>query len=371
MGRALTIVASGLLALPGCSPDAPDSERIDTAHDMIVGGQFEEGWAGVGALVRTESEAGYQGVFCSATVIAPRWALTAAHCIRTEDFEPLPEEVQLYLGLDARPTASGDAPSAGALHRVGALISHPSYARGRDFDIGLVYLSDPASDVPAFQLRTIPLTNANIDADMLHVGFGVDDAVAITGSGLKRSTTLSLLGYEEGFFFSEPDGSGFCFGDSGGPAIIDAAGDEPRIAGVASRFEGEPPCIGGFSLSTRVDAHVDWLEATMAAPAPGCDTYEGRCACEGACQSDGTCDGSACADSIGAQAEDDGGCAVGPRLVVGERQGVWVLIALGLLLMRRRRKGGGRVPTPRKVVRLAGHVAARARLRRRRPPGAL
>lgn len=339
--RTRAMLTVGLVAAMGCTSETSPDEVLVTRGDEIVGGQPESRWSGIGALVRTTPEDGYRGVFCSATVIAPRWALTAAHCIRTEDFEPFPEEVQLYLGPDARPTANGDPPTTGSLHQAGGLVAHPSYARGRDFDVGLVYLAEPAEDRAAPPLSEAPLTNWSIDVDVLHVGYGVDDAEAVTGSGSKRSVVLPLTGYEDGFFFSEPDGRGFCFGDSGGPAILEAEGDEPRIAGIASRFEGEPSCVGGVALSTRVDANLDWIESTIAAPPPGCDTYEGRCRCEAACRSDGTCDVSACEAPADEGQFDEGGCAMtrycGPRSPMMP----WFIVLLGGMLARRRKRLGG------------------------------
>jgi len=80
---------------------------------------------------------------------------------------------------------------------------------------------------------------------------------------------------------------GTCFGDSGGPAIIDRGGTL-YVAGVTSFSDND--CVE-FGASTRVALYEAWIASQAVAPTPGngtssCNVAISTGACELSCSSD-------------------------------------------------------------------------------------
>jgi secreted trypsin-like serine protease len=71
--RTLWIAAFAGSLASGCM-----DEGIDSAEESVTGGQPEAGYPAVGYLLSLGAEG------CGATVIAPRLAVTAAHCLDTQ-----------------------------------------------------------------------------------------------------------------------------------------------------------------------------------------------------------------------------------------------------------------------------------------------
>ena len=192
------------------------------------------------------------GGLCSSTLISPRVAVTAAHCMLGSTVTSFQSE-------------AFQTP-------VVAQHLHPAYTGGvTQDDLALVLLRDPAPYAPAWLDRDA----ARVGLRVLAVGFG------ITGDGNKdagkrRSGTVKVerVGNVLGDMLSTlPDPSNICSGDSGG-ALLDGG----RLIAVTSGTA----VVDGIGCTeraffARIDRHYDFIAGqvqawgqALAAPAPGC-----------------------------------------------------------------------------------------------------
>jgi len=265
---------------------------IATQTAPIVNGSTETGYPAVGALT-FKSGFQYGGSFCTATLIAPSWVITAAHCL----VDANASETAFYVGNDARPLQNGAAPSNGAFYPAERFVVHPQYDADRlENDIALVKLSSNVSGVNPYSFNESNLGPYR-GQSALYVGFGVDDGLTERGGGLKRSTSMAISAIYTQSFLTAYAGSGTCFGDSGGPAFL-TIGGATKVVGLTSAGAG----CSGFncdpcktdSINTRTDAFGAWIRQQMGAPPPDCRQDTSICACASACGTTGSCNNAVC-----------------------------------------------------------------------------
>ncbi len=232
----------------------------DAVMPVIINGEVENG---LSAVISIGTDAlGDPISFCTASVIAPRVVLTAAHCTEFIPVELLTIAGRAFFGTDI------NAPT----HTLNfeAVYLHPAYvelANGGEqlpeYDLSVLILAEDAPVQPMWW-RTEAVTDADVGSPLLSVGFGLDER---NRSGVKRSAPLQLDGYDEQFVIvrnaSNAAGANICSGDSGGPQLIwDEQVDDWRQLAVHSW--GDTDCARR-SGSTRTDIAADWVRGIVQA----------------------------------------------------------------------------------------------------------
>lgn len=234
------------------------------------------------------SESDYPAVFgiyrgpsgqpdCLATLVAPRWALTAAHC--TQD-APL---------LEALSTESRyEVTVAGIPHAIDRVVRHPSWngdVEGDSFDLALVRLAEAEKNT-----RPVPLGRAfdEIGQTVVMVGWG-DHGTGLTGpqqpDGRFRRAENRIEGADDHWLwwdFSKPGEGGGALplegisgpGDSGGPAFVAGKSGDLLVGISSSQVTGGGPegIYGVTEYYSRVSKAIDWIDSVISADSRTCET---------------------------------------------------------------------------------------------------
>jgi hypothetical protein len=255
-GVALAVVAAIAATFgPACDGDPRPTESTASRSEAITNGTPTTGDLGVAALM----EGG--ALLCTATLVAPRVLLTAAHC----------------LADGAMPTAFfGAAPQgdAGASIAVIATRVHPAFdptTLANDVAMALLAQDAPAG-ATAWPLPAAPLGSSSVGLSLRLVGFGLT-AAGDTSSPQKRVGTATLASLAATQLVLTPAPSQPCDGDSGGPAFATIGGVEVLV-GVTS--SGDAQCTQG-GHDTRVDAYTSFISTWLRATAEGAAGPGDRC----------------------------------------------------------------------------------------------
>ena len=242
---ALLVVAIGV---GGCHDNRPalDPSEFLQIDRGIWGGNETEEWP---AVVAYWIDGGYGGM-CTATLIHPDVALTAAHCVDQSGWRD-----EIFFGYDISDMNNHNTVD------VTEAIAHPQYNNGRH-DIAVLLLAEEVDDVLWRPVNTTEVDWSWRGDTQHHVGFGSSNTYGGGGSGTKRETDIEIYDYEDDYLIHYTSGTNTCSGDSGGPAFKEIE-EQLYISGIASSVfaatEGQDPCHGG-GIDTRVDANLDFLE---------------------------------------------------------------------------------------------------------------
>jgi secreted trypsin-like serine protease len=261
------VVLPSALALPACGGSGADlldagdpPAEIGRVEQTILGGAVDDGHPEVMLL------ADAAGFLCTGTTILAEggtgFLLTAAHCV-TENagragVVPLaPARLIVVPGTDF--AESLDA------FPVEAVTVEPSYRGGfAEDDIAIVRYFFGNSPAPG----TIEPLGAEADAlelddEVTLVGYGQTELVALNTE--RRSVERSVDGLDtELVAYSQEDGNGACFGDSGGPGLVVVGGEERVglvISGGVAGARGD--CASGIGLAMRVSAYEGFIESVL------------------------------------------------------------------------------------------------------------
>ena len=208
---------------------------------------------------RPEVGAVYFGdtVGCTAVLVAPQLALTAAHC-----------EAATAVQLDGVDYTEG-----GERIEVSAVRVYPDWERS--YDLALLELAEPASVPPAPLALGCVIERSLVDgAPVTLVGYGATDRYGNVSTTVLHEGEAAVIdsdcealdrGCREGVspggeLIAGGDGVDTCIGDSGGPVYLHTPWGE-YVVGITSRAVSDATafCEGG-GIYVRPDAVVEWIE---------------------------------------------------------------------------------------------------------------
>ncbi len=250
----------------------------DTRHPLIISGQDAKqgAWPWMAALIRRDALSDFAGQYCGGVLIAPRWVITAAHCLLPWG---TPGNAGPYLPdvvVGRSDLLSGDG------YRVAAkrAIIHPRF----DWislrnDIGLIELTEalpaPSPHIPG-QIFDSPY--AKDGATAIALGWGATSRYGFFYPTALQQTELRLVdndtcnaavgpGITEGMLCagSSTEMEDTCYGDSGGPLLYRApVSGAWTLVGITSFGFGSycatPGTYGGY---TRVAYYSQWISDTI------------------------------------------------------------------------------------------------------------
>ncbi|MFZ3230776.1 MAG: S1 family peptidase [Pseudobdellovibrio sp.] len=272
MSKSNIILVAGFFIFCGCSKPSDSSVPIPTMDESktcipeanlmaanIVGGtRVAEGDSDSKKVMMLYSE----GELCTASAIAPRVLLTAAHCVQgavTKSFAAFHISLSCESGFDARANSI----------EVEEFVVHSGYDKMKEAspnDIALVFLKDniPAG-YPIYKIADSNLVSSK--NDLYFWGYG-NINYKKGGAGILRKTQISGTDYKVDSLnkvvqVTQSNGHGVCNGDSGGPGLVNQDG-ELQILGVNSYVKGRADSLcNGEAFLTLADSFKSWISAVL------------------------------------------------------------------------------------------------------------
>jgi len=212
------------------------NDEIGSTDQPLVGGTASTQAPEVGRYINAS------GGGCTATLIGPHFALTAAHCLQSTDHQ------QGGGGVGGSFITESPA-NIRAVLRARSFSSHfrqiHGDGEGHSTDLAVLWL---ASDITNITPATIAASYPSSGAPVVHWGYGCNVRDPQSGGGTKRF-----------FEFSYPTSPANCPGDSGGPARFGLSTSGGNIWGVNSGHTVTTPVVSVFASAVGLRSRIQAL----------------------------------------------------------------------------------------------------------------
>lgn len=198
----------------------------------------------------------YDGmIHCTATLVAPRTILTAAHCIAGFESQIRQKRFKFALGRKVSEPDQVFQIEAADYPRDKTSGYFYDPINNHADDIAVAYLASVAGITPVPVHGGTPGWAAFQSEKLLFVGYGYDGADT-NSAGVKRHASWSIGQVGQRKISWQTNGASTCALDSGGPAF---RGNGDLLVAVTSM--GSSDCTTG--INTRVDAFAAWLNGKL------------------------------------------------------------------------------------------------------------
>ncbi|MCS0635297.1 serine protease [Streptomyces sp. LP05-1] len=248
------LLASGLALGLAIAAPAFGSTATAAPAPIVGGGQATSTYSFMGSIQVNG------GHYCGASLVSPQWMVTALHCTYGQGGALPASAMRVRIG-------SNDHLSGGTLAGVSQIVRPSSSSSTTGQDIALLRLSGQVSNTP------VPVTSAtpadNSATRLLGWGQTCPQAGCSTGAPrylkqldtkILRDSSCSGMVNSRELCVSGTTSNTACYGDSGGPALVNRNG-RLELAGATSRSgDGNSTCGTGNAIYTDVAAWRSWIQ---------------------------------------------------------------------------------------------------------------